>query len=316
LGDLFIAGDWGTTSMRLHLCRPRQAGAEVLATVSGSGVKSCQDFEGEFFRAAQPWLDRHGKLPVFLAGMIGSNIGWCHAPYVPCPAGQALMREQVLRFDARGISFAISPGLRCTNMFGLPDVMRGEEMQLFGWIALAGAEARQRIVCLPGTHAKWAMVEDGAVTGFFTSMQGELFEILLAHSLVGRGVPQPPAREPIKDTDPAFGEGLATMIKDPTLSAGHAVFSARSRCVTGDLCPADAPAFLSGLLIGAEVRDAVAAFRSRGHPTDTVTLIGPDMLMALYSRALASMGIGFDQVPAQTASISGLSALDAPKVQA
>lgn len=306
---LLIAGDWGSTAMRLHLCAREGDQVRVLDSVAGPGVKFCGDFEQAFFDAAGGWLAAHSAMPVVLAGMIGSNLGWADCPYAACPTGAAALLPRLHRLTARGIEIAIAPGLRCTNIFGLPDVMRGEEVQLFGLLDLLGNPEARMLVCLPGTHAKWAIVEQGAVQSFFTSMQGEMFEVLLAHSLVGRGLPDAAASAAITPDAPAFGDGVARMLADPTLAAELAVFSARSRVVTGDLPAAEARAFLSGLLIAAEVRDAIAAHRRRGIAVDAVTLVGAEALMPLYAAPIAAMGLAARQVPAREASIRGLAAL-------
>lgn len=307
--NLLIAGDWGSTAMRLHLCAEEGGEVRVLDSAAGPGVKFCFDFEQAFFDSAGGWLDAHGAMPVVLAGMIGSNLGWANCPYAMCPTGASALTAQLHRFTARGIEIAIAPGLRCTSIFGLPDVMRGEEVQLFGLLGLLGNPREPMLVCLPGTHAKWAVVEDGAVRSFFTSMQGEMFEVLLAHSLVGRGLPDAAASAAIVPEAPAFRDGVSRMLADPTLAAELAVFAARSRVVTGDLPAAEARAFLSGLLIAAEVRDAVAAHRSRGIAAESVTLVGADALMPLYAAPIEAMGLATRQVPAHRASIRGLAAL-------
>jgi 2-dehydro-3-deoxygalactonokinase len=308
-GNLLIAGDWGSTAMRLHLCERTDGAVRVLESAAGPGVKFCGDFEQAFFDAAGGWLERHGAMPVVLAGMIGSNLGWADCPYAACPAGAASLAPQLHRLTARGIEIAIAPGLRCTNVFGLPDVMRGEEVQLFGLLALLGGPSERMLVCLPGTHAKWAVVEHGQVQSFFTSMQGELFEVLLAHSLVGRGLPDATASVAITPETPAFRDGVARMLGDPTLAAELAVFAARSRVVTGDLPAEEARAFLSGLLIAAEVRDAIAAYRARGIEARSVTLVGAEALMPLYAAPIEAMGGGVRMVPAHDASLCGLAAL-------
>ncbi|MEG3182041.1 2-dehydro-3-deoxygalactonokinase [Sphingomonas sp. LT1P40] len=307
--ELLIVGDWGSTAMRLHLCARDGDKVRVIDSAAGPGVKFCSDFEQAFFDSAAGWLAVHGTMPVVLAGMIGSNLGWADCPYATCPSDASALTDRLHRFTARGVEIAIAPGLRCTNIFGLPDVMRGEEVQLFGLLDLIDTPRERMLVCLPGTHAKWAIVQDGAVRSFFTSMQGELFEILLAHSLVGRGLPDASASVAIQPDTPAFRDGVARMLADPTLAVELAVFAARSRVVTGDLPAIEARAFLSGLLIAAEVRDAIAAHRARGMDFEAVTLVGAPALMPLYAAPIEALGLTARQVSAHDASIAGLAAL-------
>lgn len=308
-GGRFIVGDWGSSFMRLHLCEPGDR-PRVVETANGPGIKFCEDPEAAFFEAAGPWIDREGPLPVVLAGMVGSNVGWVDCPYAPCPADIDDLAARMTRIEVRGVPVAIVPGLACTNIFGLPDVMRGEEAQVFGWLGRVKGEGR-RVVCLPGTHAKWCSLSGARVTSFFTSMTGEMFEILVAHSLVGRGMAPAEPGASIEPEDPAFARGIDTAISDAQLAFEHAVFSARSLLVTGSLSAESARAYLSGLLIGCEVRDALGALNKAGEPTDHVTLIGAPGLCALYAAVLDRLGVACQTVDGHAASLSGLSALAA-----
>ncbi|HVJ03160.1 MAG TPA: 2-dehydro-3-deoxygalactonokinase [Sphingomonas sp.] len=306
----FIAGDWGSSFMRLHLCEPGAAAPRVIETANGPGVKFCENPEAAFFAVAGPWFEREGVLPVVLAGMVGSNVGWVDFPYAPCPAGIDDLARRMTRFEARGVPIAIVPGLSCTSIFDLPDVMRGEEAQVFGWLAQEGGEGR-RTLCLPGTHAKWCSVEGARVTSFFTSMTGEMFEILVAHSLVGRGMAPSAPGSAIAADDPAFLRGVQTAVSDTRLAFEHAIFSARSLLVTGSLSAEAARPYLSGLLIGCEIRDAIAALRAAGEPVDRVTLVGAAPLCALYGVVLDRLGIAHEAIDGHAASLAGLSALAA-----
>ncbi|MFV3129051.1 2-dehydro-3-deoxygalactonokinase [Niveispirillum sp. KHB5.9] len=288
---VFIAGEWGSMSMRLFLCRQDGTGPMVLDTASGRGVRHCQDMEEEFFTHAAPWIGRHGPLPVILAGMIGSEMGWRSCAYAPCPAGAADLSRHLTRFTARGLEIAIAPGLRCTNIFGQPDVMRGEEMQLFGWLGRQRRLADERhLICLTGPHPKWAATCGDRVESFFTSMQGELFDLLLGHSLLGRGMALGPDRQEVTDMA-AFRDGVALLAGDASLSQGHAMFAARSRLVTGGLSAESASSFLAGIMVGGDARDAVNAHRARGLLEGPVVLAGAERHCRLYAEALGMLEV-------------------------
>jgi 2-dehydro-3-deoxygalactonokinase len=296
--DLIIAGDWGSTRMRLHLCRHEERFVRVVDTRTGPGAKDVIDHEAAFFEAAGPWFTAHGNLPVILSGMIGSNIGWREAGYVACPANAGALATNLTTFLARGRTIRIVPGLSATNLFGFHDVMRGEEVQLFGWLERHAADdGLERLICLPGTHAKWARTRGRTVVSFLTSLQGEIYELLLRHSLLGRSVPAAIAADPPQDPA-AFLKGVSAMADHPTLALEHAVFSMRSQILSGDLNAPAAPAFLSGLLIGAELRDGVAAHAALGTGAETVVLIG--------SRALVDLGIKIQQAVDDHLAIEGL----------
>src|SRR5436305_5315968 len=115
---VFIAGDWGTSRLRLYLCDRR---GEVLARAEGEGA-SVRDCAGRFAAAVAPWDQAHGVLPAVLGGMVGSTIGWREVPYLKCPAKPGAIAGAALRFEAGGRAIAILPGLSCTGKNGAPDV--------------------------------------------------------------------------------------------------------------------------------------------------------------------------------------------------
>src|SRR5438105_4614874 len=159
----FIAGDWGTSRLRLYLC---DAGGNVLTRSEGEGA-SVPDCAGRFAAAVAAWDKVHGVLPAVLSGMVGSTIGWREVPYLECPAKPAAIAGAALRLDQDGRAIAILPGLSCKGRTGAPDVMRGEETPIQGALRLHSHLAKgSHIFCLPGTHTKWAAVNDGAVIQF------------------------------------------------------------------------------------------------------------------------------------------------------
>src|SRR5262249_39761769 len=133
------------------------------------------------------WLGTYGPLPLVLCGMAGSRNGWKEAAYIPCPAGSDALRASLLRFHDGELAVSIVPGGSCTNRLGAPDVMRGEETQIAGALALRPDLAEGRhLLCLPGTHTKWAYVENGRLSDFLTAMTGELFALLRDHSMLAK----------------------------------------------------------------------------------------------------------------------------------
>ena len=133
--SLIILGDWGTSECRLYLCRFHQQQLSVVARTQGRGIKHCNDPEARFFELAKAWFEQYGAMPVFLIGTVGADIGWRQAPYVSCPANKKDMLSAAISFKAREVDFTILPGLSCINRHDLPDIMRGEETQLFGFLS-------------------------------------------------------------------------------------------------------------------------------------------------------------------------------------
>ena len=287
----FIAGDWGTTRLRLYLCDPA---GNVLARGAGEGasVPACA---GRFAAAVAPWDQAHGVLPAVLAGMVGSSIGWREVPYLKCPAKPSAIADAALRFEAAGRAIAILPGLSCRGKTGAPDVLRGEETQILGALRLHPELTKGRhLLCLPGTHTKWVAVVDGAVSQFQTALSGELFELLSRHSVLARDSGD------VDGQSPAFALGLESARQKADLL--HMLFSARSRAVTGDMAKEDAASYLSGLVLGKDVATALALFDVDG----PVQLICTPLLAALYGKALATYDVKSSVIDGDRAALAGL----------
>lgn len=294
---LFIAGDWGTSNLRLTLCR----GGTVLDRACGPGIGiATQEPERLFLALTAPWRSEHGALPVLLCGVVGSRTGWIEAPYAPCPSGLDALHSRMQAFTAAGHRIAIVPGLACVNPLGAPDVMRGEETQLLGALA-AHPELRQgrRLFALPGTHTKWVVVEDGRVLAFLTSPVGELFALLRAHSTlsVSHG-------EYAHDAE-GFALGLERAMLHGAAGMQHLLFEARSRQLREGMSGRQAMGFLSGLLIGTDVAGALGWFDA----TDDVVLIGTPMLNGLYAQALERQGVRHRGLDGQQCALDGLNDL-------
>jgi 2-dehydro-3-deoxygalactonokinase len=172
--------------------------------------------------------------------------------------------------------------------------MRGEETQIAG--ACAERDGAMLAV-LPGTHSKWAIVESGRLSSFATYMTGELYAVLLAHTLLGRmaDLAKPSAVPP----GPGFARGVERGLADAGLS--HVIFGARTLALMGDLAPFDVPDWLSGALIGHEIRSARAFAREHGTDASEVTVIGADAIVARYAGALAQAGVAAHPGPTDAA---------------
>lgn len=284
-----IAIDWGTTSARAYCLD--NTGTVIAMRAVPLGVLQVQ--EGCFPEALATLLgDWHDvAAPRLACGMVGSRQGWIEAPYVDCPAPLSTLAAGIVRTS--GDALAIVPGVRTRDNNGIPDVMRGEETQLVG----AVAETEERVLAvLPGTHCKWALVEQGRIKDFATYMTGEMHSVLLQHSILGR-LAQPAGSEP----GPAFALGVTRGLGAGGLS--HDLFGARTLVLTGELAPRDVSDWLSGLLIGREVRNARLWAHRQGCDGATVRLVGADALLARYAAAMTQAGIAVQRAPADAAAL-------------
>jgi 2-dehydro-3-deoxygalactonokinase len=298
-----IAGDWGTTHLRLHLCR----GSDVLDKADGPGIGALTASpESILFGAIQSWSSTHGALPIWLAGMVGSRNGWKEVPYASCPADIGTLRGALLTFRAHDHDVAIAAGVSCTNRLGAPDVMRGEETQILGTIAAQPSLGRGRhIVALPGTHTKWALLDDGRLQSFQTSLSGELYALLAERStLLKAGT----ATGTEQDERDGFDAGLRRIRELTNVPLTHLLFEVRARQLIQGLSPTAASGFLSGLIIGQDVLGALPLF-DQASPNTAVPIIGAPKLAALYSAALADHGINSFALDATALTVAGLTAL-------
>ena len=284
-----LAIDWGTTSARAY--RLDAAGTVLAQRDAPLGILSVRDrrFDGALDALLGDW--RGDAVPRIACGMIGSRQGWCEAPYLECPADLAGLGGVLTRTP--GGELAIVPGARCVDAAGVPDVMRGEETQIAG--ALTREEDRVLAV-LPGTHSKWAMVEHGRLARFATFMTGELYAVLLQHTILGRMAEQ--RRGPAAAGE-KFARGVARGLGEGGFA--HLVFGARTLALSGELAPAEVSDWLSGVLIGHEIRAALAWAKACGGDGERVLAIGADAIVARYVAALAQAGVDAELGPPDAA---------------
>lgn len=279
-GD-FLAVDWGTTNRRVFVI---EQGRVVRTRRDGKGVTAVADFpaEGAAMRAA------FGDLPMLMAGMVGSNLGWASAPYVAAPTGISDLAAALHRIDART---AIVPGVSVT---GPADVMRGEEVQLLGAVE-AGLVPRDALLVQPGTHCKWAEVEHGRIARFTTAMTGELFALLRGHGLLAAQLSAEVTR------GEAFLAGVAEGGKRDIAAS---LFGIRAAKLLGERDDDDAASYASGLLIGS---DTAARLEQSRH--DTAYILADPALGGLYAAAIEAHGRAARIIDSHAAFTAGIIAI-------
>ncbi len=284
----WIAVDWGTTNLRVWAMGTDGVLAEA-SSDDGMSRLSRDGYEPALLRLIEPWLGSR-VTPVVACGMVGSRQGWHEAPYrtAPClPMDRGGLVSVPVR-DPR-ITFHIAPGLKQEKP---ADVMRGEETQIAG--ALALYPGFDGAFCLPGTHSKWVQISAGEVVSFQTYMTGEIFALMsqssvLRHGMTGDGW-----------DDAAFDQGVDEGLSRPERIAAL-LFRLRAEGLIAGLTPQAARARLSGLLIGTEL----AAAKPYWLGTE-VMLVGSATLCGLYARALAKQGLKATTLAAKDCTIAGL----------
>lgn len=285
----WIAVDWGTSNLRVWAM---SASGEILAEAAsddGMGKLTPDAFEPALLKLAEAWLSENTT--VVACGMVGSRQGWQEAPYRAVPAAPCGgTTTRVATKDPR-LSVHLVSGLKQNKP---ADVMRGEETQIAGLIA--ADRSFDGVVCLPGTHTKWARISAEECVSFQTFMTGELFACLSEDSVLRHSVET-------KDwDDAAFEAAIDDALARPEKMAAN-LFSLRAEFLLNDLPPASARARLSGLLIGAEL----AASKPYWLGQDIV-IIGAKKLSSLYATALKKQGC-FPRIPeVQNLTLAGLSA--------
>lgn len=287
----WIAADWGTTNLRIWALDA--ANTTVLHSSSARGMNTLapDEFEGALLELIDAFLPENRTIPVIICGMAGSRQGWREAPYreTPCAPPGVSNATIVEPVDPR-LSVHILPGIK---QMAPADVMRGEETQIAGF--LSDHPSFTGLICLPGTHTKWVVLEEGIITGFRTSMTGEVFALLkdksvLQHSLAQEGY-----------CDTSFEAAVKEITRSPERLTSE-LFGIRASSLIAGQTPEAATGRLSGLLIGAELAAVASEF-----DLQNTAILGKDQLSRVYGAALGILGHQSALLDAESYTVKGLS---------
>ncbi|WP_055151689.1 2-dehydro-3-deoxygalactonokinase [Jiulongibacter sediminis] len=274
----FISCDWGTSNFRLRVVETKTG--EVLETFEENiGIRETYD---EWQRRAmkidrKPFYlnilsDKISKLnssfpenaPVLISGMASSSIGYKELPYGQTPFDlrrpQLIFEKDLLPGTSREVW--LFSGLQTEN-----DIMRGEETLILGAYAL---DSSDKTLVLPGTHSKHVTIKNGKVRNFKTYMTGEFFELLSSKSVLQNTVENSSNSE-----TEAFKEGVLKGAQENLLNSA---FHARTASVLHGKPTKDNFEYLSGLLIGSELKELQQS-------TDEVLFISGSALKQAYFSA-------------------------------
>jgi 2-dehydro-3-deoxygalactonokinase len=275
-----IGIDWGSSSVRVM--RIARDGRVLAVRRADDGVfTGSGDDEERLRRLLGGWNDA----PILLCGMIGSDRGWRHAPYVPAPANLGSVARALVRLPQLAYAYIV-PGVSARERENA-EIMRGEETIALG--AIIHASLKEATLCLPGTHSKWLRVRGGQIDSFRTHMTGELRALLLAQGTLASAIAQVASRQ-------AFQAGLETR----TAPLASALFQARARRLLETLAGEHSASFIAGVLIGQEVASQDLA---SGAP---LFLLARGAIAEDYGLALTRVGIAFTLVDPEPLTALGL----------
>ncbi|ROU01195.1 2-dehydro-3-deoxygalactonokinase [Histidinibacterium lentulum] len=277
----WIACDWGTSNLRVWAMSGGTPVAEA-GSDRGMGSLAPDEFPAALDELLSPWGT---TAPVIACGMVGARQGWTEAPYVavPCPP---LAPTLTAAPGPRRV--LLIPGISQSSP---PDVMRGEETQVAGFLALN--PGWDGVLCLPGTHTKWVHLSAGEIVSFRTAMTGELFALLSRASVLRHAMAETGASD-------AFDAAVSETLSRPERLASE-LFSIRA----GHLLEgrSDGRDRLSGLLIGAEL----AAMRPYWLG-QAVAVVGAGAPGRAYVRALTTVCAQVTEARAEAVTLAGLTA--------
>lgn len=300
-----IAVDWGTSNLRAYLLDDEGQSLDQKESPKGILNVVPGQFETVLRNLIGDWLQE--DVPILMAGMVGSRTGWQEVDYLTCPLKLDLLGEKLHWLETSlPCPVAIVPGLQGRGVSGCNDIMRGEETQLIGvldWLQSHGAK-QDVLCCMPGTHCKWVRIEKGCINKFSTTFSGELFANINRDSSLVRGLPS---------SDELDVEAFKLGLKTSQTQGGllHHLFSARSNYINQELVPDQVRDYLSGIVIGHDVKDMLAVIHPKACQihAEKVHLIGSDSLCKRYGLALDLMGIAHQFIEAGDASRRGLKCL-------
>jgi 2-dehydro-3-deoxygalactonokinase len=287
----YVAVDWGTSSFRLWLMN---SVGDVLAESRGPEGMMAAARTG-FASVLQSHLEAAGaaaNLPVVICGMAGARQGWVEAGYIDTPANLASILQRAVPVGGQSRDIRILPGIAQRDPKA-PDVMRGEETQLLGALGADG----EALVCMPGTHSKWAQVRSGTVERFATFMTGELFAAISQQTILSLAIAHADEAVDIE----AFKSAVVAALEKPALAA-NLLFRVRSGQLLYGGSPAAARESISGTLIGLEMAAGLGDQSQRG-----ITLVASGRLQELYRIAFDTLSVAVQSIDSDDAVRRGLS---------
>jgi 2-dehydro-3-deoxygalactonokinase len=292
--DKFISCDWGTSAFRLRL-------VEAATNTVVSEVKIEQGIASTYklwtnskivndrFSFYRSVLDKYiamlehqcdytlDNVTIVISGMASSSIGMIELAYKELSFrtdGADLLTHVIEGSEDFKHNIIIISGVKSET-----DVMRGEETILVGCNPEYNEE--EQVFIFPGTHSKHIMVKNGIAHDFKTYMTGEIFDLLCNKSILSNSIEKGEGMTENKN-NPYFIKGVAKGAESNLL---HSIFQVRTNQLFKKLSNRENYHYLSGLLIGSELKVLLQ------NKFSFVTLVSDEILTGLYLQALNALGI-------------------------
>lgn len=300
----YVLGDWGTSHLRLFLMEKDA----VAATLEGPGIAALATRSPEqrlnvLDRLLAPWTGRTDAIKVLLSGMAGARNGLVEVPYVSVPLDRTTWLAGTATLQTQSLAITVAAGVRSSGPDSSPDVMRGEETQIFGAMQLEPALASgSHVVLLPGTHSKWVVVSDGSIVRFRTAITGELYALLRGHSTLFRTTADEDDSDHGGDAEHlGFAAGIS---RSANRNGGllAALFEARAAQLLEQRSLSWASGFVSGLLISCEIGELSEPFRT----VAPICIIGDSSLVSRYREAFAARNLETHSLDGNECAVAGL----------
>jgi 2-dehydro-3-deoxygalactonokinase len=226
------------------------------------------------------------NITVLMSGMASSSIGMQEIPYANLPF--AMDGSDVLVKHHEADSYFLHDIMLFSGVRSDKDVMRGEETQLIGLAGMidlsTGADA---IFILPGTHSKHLYIKNGVLVDFKTYMTGEVFNVMASHSILKDSLTVSSDSRYTASEWAAFEEGVQESEHSDILNA---LFTVRTRQLFDLLDKRQNAMYLSGILVGAELRQL-----KRESGWQLVLCCGQN-LHAIYQKALETLHLAENSI--------------------
>lgn len=286
----WLAADWGTS--RLRVWGIDSAGKVVgqNSTADGATNLTQEMFAPSLLHAAADFLDCKRQTPALVCGMAGARNRWQETPYLSAPCSPSDAASRSVKAPAgKELRARILPGVSQQSPC---DVMRGEETQIAGLLSVRPDFCG--VVCLPGTHTKWARIADGKIVQFTTLMSGEMYHLFAKISILRRAV-----ESDEWDEYEFLTAAAATFVRPESTAA--MLFSIRAESVLRGLSKAAARARLCGYWMGLELAATKPYWES-----GAAAIVGEDILQRQYQTALAAQNVRTEVFAAADMSLAGL----------